>query len=271
VIHRYDRERHRDHAYYFGGHDARVCAESFHAMSLWGLGLAEQAKQAVLKCIADARSLGHTFSLAHALNMGSITLLLSEDVDACRELADELHPLAERNKFPWPLAQANFLRGWLAAKGGDTKGIGQMLDALDQPSAANFRPMLLGLAAGAELRSGHADEAESLLNRSKTEEDNFLFYHAEMVRLRGEIMLAKSWDNAAIAEGIFREAMAAATRHSCRFFELRAASSLARVLDHSGRRTDAINELTAVYANFTEGFDTEDLRRAKSLLGELKN
>ncbi len=270
VINRYDRERHRDHAYYFGGHDARVCAESFHAMSLWGLGFAEQAKRAVLKCIADARSLGHTFSLAHALNMGSITLLLGEDVDTCRDVANELHPLAERNRFPWPLAQANFLRGWLAARGGDPNGVARMLDALDQPSAANFRPMLLGLVAGEQLRAGRVGEAETVLNRAKNDEDDFLFYHPEMLRLRGELSLAQSRHNSGAAEATFREAIAAAVKQSCRVFELRAASSLALLFAGSGRRAEAIDVLAPVYAAFSEGFDTGDLRAAKRLLDEVK-
>ena len=100
VIQLYDRERHRDHAYYFGGHDSRVCARSFYAITFWGLGFPDQAARMVGRCIEDARALGHTFSLAHGLNMGSLTFLLLHDVEACRVVADELYPFAERNNFP---------------------------------------------------------------------------------------------------------------------------------------------------------------------------
>ena len=61
VIRTYDRERDRDHAYYFGGHDARVCAQSFYALSLWGLGFPDQAERMAWQCIEDARDLGHAF------------------------------------------------------------------------------------------------------------------------------------------------------------------------------------------------------------------
>ena len=54
--------------------------------------------------IKDGRASGHAFSLAHGLNMGSLTLLLLNDVNACRSVADELYPIAERNRFSWPLA-----------------------------------------------------------------------------------------------------------------------------------------------------------------------
>ena len=129
VIRLYDRERHRDHAYYFGGHDSRVCALSFYAVSLWGLGFPDQAQRMAQQCIEDARNLGHAFSLAHGLNMGGLTYLLLNDVEACRAIADELYPLAERNKFPWPLAYARFQRGWLMAKEKTSArtGIEQML------------------------------------------------------------------------------------------------------------------------------------------------
>ena len=61
VIRLYDRERHRDHSYYFGGHDARMCARSFYALSLWGQGLFEQAVSMALQSIEDARALGHAY------------------------------------------------------------------------------------------------------------------------------------------------------------------------------------------------------------------
>ena len=119
VIRRYDRQRHRDHAFFFGGHDAGVCAKSFASTTLWGLGLFEQADRMGKECIADARSLGHAFSLAHSLHQSGLTFVLLEDVDTCQAIADELFPIAERNKFPWPLTYARFLRGWLAAQRGD--------------------------------------------------------------------------------------------------------------------------------------------------------
>ena len=104
VMRLYDRERHRDHAFFFGGHDFRVCAQSFYAISLWALGRLDEAQRQAWACIEDARALGHTFSIAHGLNMGGLTHLLLNDVEACRAVNEELYPLAERNKFPWPLS-----------------------------------------------------------------------------------------------------------------------------------------------------------------------
>jgi hypothetical protein len=100
----------------------------------------------VRQCIEDARALGHTFSLAHGLNWGSLTLVLINDVNACRAVADELYPLAERNKFPWPLTYARFLGGWVTAR--------------QEPSAAVFRPVLLTLIAEQQLHAARIADAE---------------------------------------------------------------------------------------------------------------
>ena len=190
VIRLYDRERHRDHAYYFGGHNSRVCARSFCAMSLWGLGYYDQAQEMVGQCIGDARALGHAFSLAHSLNMGSLTLILINDVNACRSVADELYPLAERNKFPWPLTYARFLRGWVTSRQGEVStGIAQMLQAVDDPSAVVLRPMLLTLIAEQQLHAARIADAARVLDRATADmrSGDARFYEAETIRLRGKI------------------------------------------------------------------------------------
>ena len=73
VFRLYSRDRHRDHAYYFGGHDFRMCARSFYAQAQWGLGLLDQAQASVRESIEDARDLGHLFTLGHALQRGGHT------------------------------------------------------------------------------------------------------------------------------------------------------------------------------------------------------
>ena len=272
VIRLYDRKRHRDHAYYFGGHDSRVCALSMRAISAWGLGFPDQAQQTARRCIEDARALGHAFSLAHSLNMSSLTFLLLNDVNACETIAEELYPLAERNKFPWPLSQARFLRGWLTSRRGDhDAGIEQMLKAADEPPAAILRPLLLTLLAEQMLHAGrHADGIGTLERAThQVSAGGARFCEAEIFRLRGDLLRSQSRGNAVEAEAAFRRAMAVAAQHSCRALELRAAESLARLLGDGGRRTEARDLLAPIYNAFTEGFDTPDLQAAKALLAEL--
>jgi predicted ATPase len=273
VVRLYDRERHRDHAYYFGGHDSRVCAQSFCALSLWGLGFPDQAEQMARRCIEDGRDLGHSFSLAHGLNMGSLTFLMLGDVDACRAVADELYPLAERNKFYWPLTQARFLRGWLAAEQDVNVDVGieEMLKVTSESVAAVLRPIYLGLIAAQQIRAERLDGATSTLDRAADEirRQQIRFYEPEIIRLGGEILLAQSPGNTAPVEAAFRQAKALAAEQSCRILELRAAVSLARLFDENGRKAEARELLAPVYDAFTEGFARADLQAAKTLLVEL--
>jgi class 3 adenylate cyclase len=271
VIQRYDRERHRDHAYYFGGHDARVCALSFLALSQWGLGFPDQARATVNRAVDDARALGHAFSLAHSLNMGSITLLLMGDLEACQAVADELVPLAERNQFVWPLAFTRFLRGWIRSRQGDHSHIPEMISHAELPFASVLRPIFLGLTAQQQVQAGDPDAALVTLDRALQEVDRqkALFYQPEMIRLRAEILLTQSRASVTETEAAFRQAIAIARRQSCRLLELRAASSLAGLLGDDGRRTEARAVLEPLYDAFTEGFDSPDLRAAKALLDQL--
>jgi predicted ATPase len=91
----------------------------------------------------------------------------------------------------------------------------------------------------------------------------------EIWRLEGEFLLQEGGGNADEAERCFRTALDIARRRSEKSLELRAASSLARLLATRGRRDEARHELAEVYSWFTEGFDTRDLRRAKALITEL--
>ncbi len=272
VMRLYDRERHRDHAFFFGGHDLRVCAQSFYAVSLWALGRPDQAQKVAWQCIEDARALGHTFSIAHGLNMGGLTHLLLNDVEACRAVNEELYPLAERNKFPWPLSYAKFQRGWLLAQDGDRdEGIAQMQHAAESAPVAVLQPIVLALIAQEQMRAGRFDDAFATIERAmdNINEQHIHFHEGEITRLRGDILLAQSRDNAAEAEAAFRQALAVSVQQSCRPVELSAAVSLARLLRDDGRKEEARDLLAPVYAAFSEGFERPDLRDAKALLDEL--
>jgi predicted ATPase len=84
------------------------------------------------------------------------------------------------------------------------------------------------------------------------------------------VLQAQAPDNAQKAEAEYRRAMALAAQQSNRAIELRAATSLSRLLSQTGRSREARDMLTAVYAAFTEGFDRPDLLAAKMLLAELQ-
>jgi predicted ATPase len=90
---------------------------------------------------------------------------------------------------------------------------------------------------------------------------------AEMYRMRGTLLLSMHENGA--AEDSYCRALAVAREQKAKFWELRAAMSLARLLRDQGESDRARNLLAPVYGRFTEGFDTLDLKEAKTLLDEL--
>jgi predicted ATPase len=94
-------------------------------------------------------------------------------------------------------------------------------------------------------------------------------FEAELFRLRGELLLEKTPANTSAAERAFAAAIETARRQGAKSFELRATTSLARLLASDGRRKEAHEMLAAIYSWFTEGLDTPDLIGAKALLDEL--
>jgi predicted ATPase len=92
---------------------------------------------------------------------------------------------------------------------------------------------------------------------------------AELHRLKGSLLLQQSPDNHPEAETCFYQAIAIAQSQSAKSWELRAATSLAKLWQSQGKRQEAYDLLAPVYGWFTEGFDTADLKDAKALLDEL--
>src|SRR5215467_7523736 len=95
------------------------------------------------------------------------------------------------------------------------------------------------------------------------------WYESEIYRLKGELLLQQSSDNATEAGNCFHHARAIARSQQAKSFELRIATSLARLWQSQGKRQEAHDLLAPVYNWFTEGFDTTDLKEAKALLDEL--
>ena len=95
-------------------------------------------------------------------------------------------------------------------------------------------------------------------------------YESEIYRLKGELLLQQHTDNQAEAETCFHQAIAIAQNQQAKSFELRSATSLAKLWQRQGKRHEAYDLLSPVYSWFTEGFDTADLKDAKTLLDELE-
>jgi predicted ATPase len=119
--------------------------------------------------------------------------------------------------------------------------------------------------------AGRIDEALETVADGLTQarETAARFNEAELYRLQGELFLLGASPRPVDAEASFRQALEISRRQSAKSLELRAATSLGRLLQRQGQREDARRQLAEVYAWFTEGFDTADLKDARALLEAL--
>ena len=175
-----------------------------------------------------------------------------------------------------PRVYATAFRGWaLAEQGRHQEGIAQIQEGLAASRAIGaelLRPYHLCLLAEAFKNTGFAsDDALSALNEALAAADGNEIHapEAEIHRLKGELLLKHNNSNVAEAQNCYERALEIARRQNGKSLELRATMSLARLLDKQGRRDEARAMLAEIYNWFTEGFDTADLKDAKTLLEEL--
>jgi predicted ATPase len=120
-------------------------------------------------------------------------------------------------------------------------------------------------------RNGLPDEGLAIVEEALTRSEKTPYLQAEFYRLKGELTLLKDPRSEAGAERCLRQAIEVAQHQAARLFELRATTSLARLLASRHRRDEARTLLAEIYNWFTEGFDTADLKDAKALLAQLGN
>jgi predicted ATPase len=119
--------------------------------------------------------------------------------------------------------------------------------------------------------AGNVGESLAVISEAlrRAEQNDESWYMPELLRIKGDLLLLHSEPNATDAEDCFLGSLDWARRQGALSWELRAATSLARLMCDQGRSADATALLQPVYDRFTEGFDTADLKAAKALLDAL--
>ena len=161
--------------------------------------------------------------------------------------------------------------GWaLAASGESEKGLALIGQGLDSHGLGVNQHIKLALHADAQLASGKPEAALASVaaGLQAVKKMGGAPLEAELYRLRGEALLAGA-GTVSEAETAIQQAIDVARRQNAKSWELRGATSLARLRAGQGRRSEARDLLAPVYAWFTEGFDTADLKDAKTLLEKL--
>ena len=188
----------------------------------------------------------------------------------------QLMTLAREQDFPHFLATGTFFNGWATAERGDVElGLKEMHRGLDAKRATGAEikvPYFLGVLATAYARAGEPAEALPLLAEAldRVGKTGERWFEAELHRRKGHVLLCLPERNEDAAEACFRQAIAVGQEQQAKLWELRAATSLARLWRDQGKPAEACDLLAPVYGWFTEGFDLQDLKESKALLCELE-
>jgi predicted ATPase/class 3 adenylate cyclase len=252
--------------------DPGVACRSYSALSLWCLGLPDQALARARDGLTLALELKHPFSVAYARCWLAWLSQLRRDVGTAREQADAAVALATEQGFVLWAAKATISRGWALAMGGNGKeGVLELekgIAAWQATGAGATLSYYRTMKAEALDRAGQAEEALQEVDKARAELEKTadLWWEAEIYRLRGSLLLRHSMAPQAEAEVWLRRALEVARRQQAKSPELRAATSLARLWCDQGKHAKAHDLLAPVYAWFTEGFDTSDLKDARTVL-----
>jgi predicted ATPase len=260
---------------FIAGEDTWVSCLGFVARVLWMLGYPDQALTRGHELLTYAQELSHPYSLSRALLHAAMLHRLRREWSIAQERTEAALAITTEQGLEQSIGMLTLDRGAvLAAQGQGEAGIAQMHQGLAAIRATGQRLSLsahLARLAEACGHSGQAEEGLRLLAEALVHVDHAgeRYYEAEVYRLKGELLRRQAVPDVPQAEACFQQVLTIARRQQARFWELRAATSLARLWRQQGKRIEAYDLLAPVYGWFTEGFDTADLQDAKALLEEL--
>jgi predicted ATPase len=259
------------------GLDQRVAALFHLSRILWVQGYPDQAVRTAVAGVDEAAAIDHTISLCFALADGACPVSAwVGDRAATARFVGMLSARAEKLGLAIWHAYGLAWRGWLADREGDSETAIALLDAaIGEFRATQFDfhfTTFLGAFAEILTRAGRVADGVATISdavtRAELTEERWCF--PELLRIQGDITRRVSGPDATqLATDLYMRALDWARRQSALSWELRAATSLARLWRDQDRVTEARALLGSVYGRFTEGFATADLREARSLLEQL--
>jgi DNA-binding winged helix-turn-helix (wHTH) protein/tetratricopeptide (TPR) repeat protein len=253
----------------YGGHDAGACSLYHLALTRWLLGHPDRALATLRDALALAERLAHPMTTIIARLFAVAIHYLRGELSEALASARAALAVAEAQGALDHLQEIHVILASFRVE--DRQGILDLQQRLSTAQAAGRSAwrdaMVLCFLAEVAARRGEADTGLRVLS-AFPDEHLVGFFAPEVERVRGELLLVRG--DRADAEAGFRRAIELARDRGQRSLELRAATSLARLLAGPPRRRDEARRLLGgVYGAFTEGFDTADLRAARSLLDEL--
>ncbi|MCB9077735.1 MAG: AAA family ATPase [Anaerolineaceae bacterium] len=270
----YNPHQHGPQVFIDAGADRGVACLSYLAITLWLLGFPDQALKRSQEAIALAAQLAHPYSQAFALCWSAWLHQLRREPGPAQALAHAGLEVATEQDFELLEMLCAMMESWALTEQDQTEvGLEGILHKLREFQATGAQLGQLHfwvLLAEVYSRTDRFDEGLSLVTQALAELDHKgeQFYAAELYRLRGEMLLVHQTepDPYPDAEACFQQAVDLAHQQDIRSLQLRATISLARLQVRQGRTDEAETTVTAIYRQFTEGFDTIDLQAAGNLI-----
>jgi predicted ATPase len=271
----YDPTAHRALATRFAV-DVRVAILCRRSCALWLLGYPEAALADIDRAVEEARDIGQAATLMHALVACSWPCAWTGNGVAAEGLLREAIALAEETGgLEWNGRGRALLGCVLTLRGSAAEVIAAITSGLAEYRATGatlWLPMIFSYLAKAHADLGQFDEAWHWIGKAmaRVESSKEKWAEAEIHRVAGEIAFRSPVPDASRAESYFTAALTIARRQQAKSWELRTATSYARLMCDQGRAGEARALLAPIYGWFTEGFDTAGLKEAKGVLDGLR-
>jgi tetratricopeptide (TPR) repeat protein len=233
------------------------------------LGRADLARERLARMMAETNE-NNPAEVAWYGYLGAGTYLLLRESERAEMLAARALELSRKHHMAQIAEQARCVlglaRAWL---GRPSEGVALIRQGIAGLAAIGIHHDFhtVYLAHAQALTGAIGDALETIEQALQLNRADVNIGRPEAFRLRGELQTKQGRREAAEAD--FRTALTLARSIGAKAYELRATTSLARLLRDTGRRDEARTMLAEVYNRFTEGFDTADLKEAKALLDEL--
>jgi predicted ATPase len=257
------------------GLDYRLRALIIYQRVLWLSGLPNRALAVAREAICEAEASGKPVNICFACLYTAPVFLWCGELEATRDVLEKLMSHPNWHALPSLHATAFALKGELLIRLGESEpGLALLQSAL--PMMRADRQTIQLARAGCALTEGLAaavqlNEALTVIRNAiaETEAGSEMCQYPELLRVHADILVSMPATDEALAEAIIMRALAEARRQGALAWELRTAMTLCRLRVKQGRRQEGRELLSSVYARFTEGFETRDLKVARELLEAL--
>ena len=270
----FDPERDRDFGSRFG-QDLGVAAMNYLAFALWPLGEIERARELQVAAIARARETGHLHTVAYAVAYRAIFEIMRSDAPEAEPFATETLEIGQaqdlRLYVGYGTIESGWVHAWLRNREQGAALMREGLDSLRQQGFALLTPLLYTRFAELQAELGEVDAALATLDQTlaEVERSGHRSFDAEVHRFRGEILLKSDHSNATAAEAALQTAVSIARQQAAPTFVLRAALSLARLRQATGRCADARTVLAPALEGFTLSASMPEIAEAQALMERL--